>query len=223
MVGKIILFTILILIAIILIVLIVPLGFDVLYENDVLSIDLKILNFIKLKLLPKEKKASEDKEEKKNKPKTKKKKKSKGKAVGTKEKATEKKKKSSKLSLHEIIMIINDLLPPLGTMLYRWLKAVTVTECLISIIIYNEDYAQTGKKTGEAYAELYGCYTLLSHYINIKDFRPMVTPNYINTYSSTYVRLCVKVRPIAIIGGAVVFLCKGGKEVYRTFFKDRAK
>ncbi len=213
MIGKIILFTILVLLAIILIVLILPFGFVILYDNEILNIDIKIFNLIKIHILP-----SKEKEKKKTGNK-KKGKSTKSKSTETIQKTDKKKNEKNKFKISEIIELINDILPLLGNMLYKWLKGITLTECTVSIVVYNEDFAKTGKKCGELYGELYGGYTILSHYINIQNFKPMVTPNYINDYSSTYALVCGKVRPITIIGAAITFLLKGGKKIYNTFAK----
>ncbi len=215
MIGKIILFTILILLAIILIILILPLGFVILYDNEILNIDIKIFNLIKIHILP----SKENEKKKIAKRKKKKSKLTKSKSTETIQETDKKKKEKNKFKISEIIKLINDILPLLGNMLYKWLKGITVTKCTVSIVVYNEDFSKTGKKCGELYGELYGGYTMLSHYINIQNFKPMVTPNYINDYSSTYAVVCGKVRPITIIGAAITFLLKGGKKIYNTFAK----
>lgn len=193
--------------------LFVPVIIELEYADAIQLFRIKILGFIRFTFLPVNPKREERKKKKEEKAKTK----SKAKPSQNKPKKVKHKKKppATKMLLMDIVQTINDLLPIAGKMFGGWLRGITVKKCLVSLVVYNEDFYECATTCGKIYAILYGAYTYLSSIAKVKHFKLLVTPNFVNEKNSTVVELEIRMSVATLLGGLLCFLFHGGLSLYQ--------
>ena len=190
--------------ALILVLLLLPVGIAVSYHNGTLTAEGRWL-FLHFTLWPLPEK---DKAEKEQKP------------EGKSEEAPKKKKAGEKRPFMDWLQLINDLLPLLGEALQKTLGAITLKRCRITMTVAGEDAAQTAIRYGRANALLYTAYAFLGQNIKVKEFRADIRQDYQSgpEGETADADLLVRVCPMVLAGAGFRLLWQGGR-LYLKFLK----
>ncbi|MEG2087400.1 MAG: DUF2953 domain-containing protein [Angelakisella sp.] len=187
--------------AVVLLLLCWPVGLELESQNGDSTVTLRLWSVIPLQLWP----------QKPKKPK-------KPKKAGHEKKAKQGKRKKAErpsspkkpMTTGELLELIDDLLPEIGRLFGRLLRALTVS-CTLRLTVFQEDAAETALQCGKLNGVLYSIYVLLAGMVRLREYDVAVQPCFFEQPSQRYLRLRVSTLPPVLLGGVILFLLRGGR------------
>ncbi|MEA5010807.1 MAG: DUF2953 domain-containing protein [Angelakisella sp.] len=145
--------------------------------------------------------------------KPKKKKKIKAEAKPGEEPAKKPKGKNQLEFVFDVLQLINDIVPHAGKAVRYILKRVVLKRCRVTIVVAQEDAADTAIRYGQANAVFYNCYALLCSILKVREFYMTITPDYTSGPHAEKADADVtfSIRPGTVLAAAIIFLVRGGK------------
>lgn len=188
--------------ALLLLLLFAPVKVEAVFRGEVLSLRLRLLWLIPIRILPAREK--EEKPRKKKPPKKPKEKKPKEKHLRS-GKAPPKNPVEQVLDLLELI---NDLLPHLTGSAGYILRRLTLSRCRIALIVSGEEADEVGIACGRAYAAAYAAQSVLRGAIRVREFIFNVLPDFISGKSVADVEVTLALRPSTLLAGGLLLLLR---------------
>ena len=200
--------------AFLLLLLFAPGKVEAVYRGNVLSLRLRLLWLLPIRILPaKEKPPRKEKPPKKQKkPKEKKPKKE---HIHEKKPPT----KDPAEQVLDILTLINDLLPHLTGSMGYILRRLTLSRCRVALILSGEEADEVGISCGRAYAVAYAAQSGLRGVIRVKEFHFNVLPDFISGQNAADVEVTLALRPSTLLAGGLLLLLR----VIKTLLTRRRK
>lgn len=186
--------------ALLLLLLFAPVKVEAVFRKEVLSLRLRLLWLLPIRILP----AKEKPPDKKKKPREKK---PRGKKAEKKHiRAGKAPPKNPAEKVLDVLGLVNDLLPHLAHATGYILRRLTLSRCRIALIISGEEADEVGISCGRAYAAAYAAQSALRGTVRVKEFIFNVLPDFISGNNVADVEVTLGLRPSALLAGGFVFL-----------------
>lgn len=189
--------------ALLLLLIFAPVKVETVYRGEVLSLRLRLLWLLPIRILPaKEKPPGKEKPPKK--------KKKPGEKKPKKEHIHEKKPPPGGPAeqVLDLLELINDLLPHLTGSMGYILRRLTLSRCRVALILSGEEADEVGISCGRAYAAAYAAQSGLRGVIRVKEFHFNVLPDFISGKSAADVEVTLAVRPSTLLAGGLLLLLR---------------
>jgi hypothetical protein len=183
----------------ILLLMLWPASVQIRYQEDRLTVDLRLFGLIRIGLYPEDKKKG-------------------GKEKPAKKKAVSAVPLSRAERLMRMLQKINDLLPEVAQAAGYLLGKTTLSRCVILMELGKEDAAQTAIAVGQANAIGHALAARLASFIKVKQFNFQVRPNYIARVADASAEAMLRIAPLSGVIGGLSFLWR-----YRKLHKTNKK
>lgn len=200
--------------ALLLLLLFAPVKVEAVFRGNVLSLRLRLLWVLPIRILPaREKPPGKEKPPKKKKKPKKPKEKKPEKERAPSEKAPQKGPVEKVLDLLELV---NDLLPHLVGSAGYILRRLTLSRCRVGLIVGGGEADEVGISCGKAYAVGYAAQSgLRGAGVRIKEFYFNVLPDFISEQSAADVEVTLALRPSTLLAGGLLLLLRLGKTLLK--------
>lgn len=197
-------------VAVVCLLIFAPVSLFLSYREEGSAAWLKVLWFLKIPLSPLPEREKKPKKAKKKK------------AAPPPEEEPKSKKGPVQVFLDQL-QLVNDLLPHVGAAGGYILRRLTLKRCAVSLVIGEEEAADTAIAVGRAYAVAYNLYAPLCSFIRVKEFKFHVTPQYWEPTQQVAADLQLCIRPSALLAGGMLFLVRAADRLLDRTPKKSAK
>lgn len=191
-----------------LLLLVAPIGVEVVYREGKLNGKVWILGIpIRLKAGQSAKKAKKGKKAKAEKP--------------AKQKEPAPAKEKRKLLIGDLLQTLNDILPEVGRLLGHTTRHITIRRIAAVIPVSGEDAAQVGIRYGQYNALLYTIYTWFCSHMRLRRWLVSLNPDFTGEFPADFwLELCISASPAVLLWGVLRFTLRGGLILYRDLLRD---